>query len=71
MRGNNIKNSPVKRNKFETPVHYQDMWIGLSGRGGGKSVSISMCGVYVCEQMKTHINFITQLFKKLNNIMHL
>jgi Ca2+/H+ antiporter len=40
------------------------------GAGEEEGVSISMYGVFVCEQMKTHLNFITQLFKELNNIMH-
>jgi hypothetical protein len=38
-----IKNSPLKRNKSETPVHYQDKWTGLSGGWVEESVSMSMC----------------------------
>jgi hypothetical protein len=47
MRGNNIKNCPLKRNKYETPVHYQDMWIGLSGGGEIDRVCPSACVVCV------------------------
>jgi hypothetical protein len=48
MKGNNTNNSPLKRNKSETAVHYKDMWIGLSEGGVGRqSGSMSMCVVFV------------------------